>query len=192
MVQRPAEDPKFEDISDNRYIKRLEQRIRVLERRAKLNDPLSIDVVDLGMVHTCRLLQDSVQTLTTSSWQTVTMDSITWDTMNGAASLAGETIKVRRAGIYLVNGRVSFAANTTGIRFMAFSIDGAADPTYKFQGWPGGSIVARLEASAVIELETAQTVELMAWHNKGSDLDTVVSAADKSFLTVTLLSGRSP
>lgn len=191
FLQKSTEDPKFENISDNKYIKRLEQRLRVLERRAKLNDPLSIDVVDLGHVPSAKMRQTSIQSVGNAAWTTITMDVIDWDTMGEAANLAGETIKIRREGIYLVVGKTTWAANATGSRFCGFGIDGSI--AWSFGGYaPVSNHIIRVPGVTMLELTAGQTVELMGYQDSGGNLNTNVAADSSCELSVALIAPRAP
>ena len=101
--------------------KKYEGRLDVLERAlagvkrppARGNLPLATDLVDLGNVPSCGMHKEGDQAIGTGAWTKVTLGTVTYDT-DQMADVTNTCITVRRAGLYLVTGTVSWEAVAAG------------------------------------------------------------------------------
>lgn len=126
--------------------------------------------------------QGSAQTLTTGTWGEITMGSEVVDT-NSFHSTSSNTARCTPtiAGWYRCYGLVLFTGDTTGDRAAQFRKNGSQVaelpygpmPSMKGTGLVGGAAIA---AGTVSCNGTTDYISLWGIHNKGSNLDTLVTA----------------
>ncbi|KKL69544.1 hypothetical protein LCGC14_2113900 [marine sediment metagenome] len=116
------------------------------------------------------------QTITTSTWTALTFDTDTWDTDNiHDTSSNTERLTATTAGKYLIVGAASFAADATNnLRAISVRQDGTTFLTQNFYSpIQGGSFDTKMNVTLIVDLAATEYVELMVFHDKGSDLDTL-------------------
>ncbi len=170
---------------------RLERLLHSGRGLTDITQSLATDLVDLGEVPIAKMHQTGAQTLSNNTWTTITMGALDFDFIGAGVDLAAEEITIRRGGLYLLNGRVTFAANSSGTRFVAFSVNSAADPNEKYGGTTGdATFTTSVGGTSLVSLDVGDTVELMGWQGSGGDLATDVDATRRSYLAVILLANN--
>ena len=133
------------------------------------------------------------QTVANATWTTINMNLLAWDFMGNALQTGDEQIVVKRAGIYLIMGRVEWAANNVGSRFVGWALNGASTPVDSYGPYlVTGSFTSRPGFSAMASLDIGDTVELQGYQNSGGNLSTDSNADATAYLIVTLISSNLP
>lgn len=129
----------------------------------------------------CKVRRATDQTLTTATATAVSFSTSVFNPNGLAEFVTNPTrITVDRAGIYLVEGGVVFAADSTGVRTLQIKKNGVAStfPGQVNQAAPATG-TGIMQVSAVVQLDNTDYVELIATHTKGSDL--AISADTTAF-----------
>jgi hypothetical protein len=190
-INRTLEEFRLQNEDVQEQLRRLSRRVRQTDPYNSIN-ALSRDLVDLGEVPMAKMHQTEAQTFNANTWRTVIMGATDFDFMNAdiVFGFGDSKMTIRRSGIYLLNGRISFAGDTTGIRFVGFSVNGHASATRIYGGFDVSTTVARIGATDFLELDVGDTLELRGWHNNDGDLDTSVDARNQSYLVAMLVANN--
>jgi hypothetical protein len=131
-----------------------------------------------GRYGLCGLSQREFGTyLATSTWTALTLDTNIYDSYNGHATSGASTEYVAQvAGIYLVIAVSGWAANTTGIRGVAITANGAAVAATSPQvlAPATSSSESIVKVSALIELAVGGYVQGWGYQSSGGALLTSI------------------
>lgn len=106
------------------------------------------------------------------AWVVVNMDAETFDTASMWTAAAPSRLTVTRAGLYLVTGAISLAANAAGGRGVGILKNGGGQALVQMQGGPGGAFVWGGAVTTVIDMEVGDHLELACFQSSGVALDT--------------------
>lgn len=141
-----------------------------------VRDPLIYALAPpLAMVH-----QESSQSLTSSSWTAITMDTETYDTADGhSTSTNTSRYTAVYPGYYLLGGGVTYAGNTTGRRGARWAVNGSVIPgSATLQVATSATSVGVTARGMVTYLTVGDYVELQGYQDSGGALSTYVTASD--------------
>lgn len=115
------------------------------------------------------------QSVTTSTWTALTFDTNVYDTYNGHSTSSNTSEYVAQvSGIYLVIVRSGWAANTTGIRGAAITVNGATvaanSPQVLMQTTSASEPI--VEVSALVQIPSGQFVQGWGFQSSGGNLST--------------------
>jgi hypothetical protein len=117
--------------------------------------------------------RNTTQTLTNGTFTTIQFNAEEYDTDTFHDNATNNTrLTVPSTGYYLLSGKLSYDANATGQRRLAFIVNGGTD--YYGQAVSentGGSIPADVTTTHVINLTAGDYVEMVGHQNSGGNLD---------------------
>ena len=125
-------------------------------------------------VATVRVRRTAIQSILDSAFTPIDFDVEDFDT----ASMHDNAVNPSRlvaplTGKYLLVATLRYAVNATGVRYVAYRIDGGADITLELT--PSQGIQdSRVNGSTVIELAANSFIEVQAWQNSTGALNVVV------------------
>jgi len=140
-----------------------------------------------------RLVQTVAQSLTTSVWAAATFDAEVFDLFpagygaTGGHSTSSNTSRYtcEFPGTYLLSGNGSFANNATGIRATRWAVNGTAvNATASGTTALTGNPTSVGAAGFSVVLAVGDYVELQLFQSSGGALNTSVSGADESSMSV--------
>lgn len=122
--------------------------------------------------------QNSVQTLTTAVWTSITMDASTVDTYGMHSNVTNNSRATAIvSGWYRPSGCVAFAASATGTRGARFAVNGTAVAGTAQFGPPTAAGSAAIAAVTFpIFLNAGDYVEIQGVQNSGGNLNTLVAS----------------
>ncbi len=116
------------------------------------------------------------QTITTATWTALTFDTDLYDTDTiHDISSNTERLTATTAGKYIVVGNASFAADATNnLRAISIRQDGSTFLVENFyHPIQGGALDTKMNVTLLVNLAATEYVELMVFHDKGSNLNTL-------------------
>jgi hypothetical protein len=130
------------------------------------------------------VFHNTTQSLTSGTEASLAFNSERFDTAGNVASTQHDNatnnsrLTCRYAGKYQVSAHVEIAANATGIRYIAFRVNGTASQ-YIGQATLLGSasLAAALNLSSLIDLAVNDYVEVRAFQNSGGALNVTASSS---------------
>ncbi len=147
-------------------------------------------VDDLQTPPAASLYRSTAQSLANATITAILFDAEEEDTDNGHSTSTNTSRYIAaRAGLYLVSGNVNFAANGTGLRWVAVAKNGAevragSATTPGTTNAVGSRIVTPVK---VVRLAVNDYVELQAWQDSGGSLSTAVASGASAGLGVAWL-----
>ena len=122
-----------------------------------------------------RVYNSADETITTSTPTAVTFDSERWDT-DSIHSVAANTSRLtcQTAGVYTIEGHISWASNATGIRQLFIKLNNSNYIAAQSDN-PGVAATWPMTVSTQYQLAVGEYVELIVNHTKGDDLDIKVT-----------------
>lgn len=114
----------------------------------------------------------SAQTITTNTWTAISFDSVKYEFGDGELydSASPTRITARRAGVFAVTATVRFANNSTGRRYINFSLNGTRLNTFVVFDALAIGVWSATEAMQ-LELAEGDYLEVEVWQSSGGDLD---------------------
>ncbi len=139
-----------------------------------------------------QMRQIVAQGITTGTWTSLTFTAEDLDSHNGHDNVTNNTRYTGQvSGVYLLDGGVWFDANTTGVRMCRWAKNGTVLVGSGVEAAPvSGGQTALAAKGYLVSLNVGDYVELQAWHNRGSTLNTYVGGGGdeaQSSMTVTLI-----
>ncbi len=134
------------------------------------------------------LRQTVAQAVPTGTFTDITLDAEDNDDEAGH-SLVTNTARYTAVagGLYLVCGIGALVADASSVRAVRLAVNGSAVAASQVTAQGSGSFAACLSVSRLVPLAAADYVTLQILHNKGSNLNTSVSAEAASQLSVMLV-----
>lgn len=123
----------------------------------------------------CRLYKTANQTMSNSTWTTITYDAESFDT-DGFHSTSSNTSRITipsgKGGYYLINVRVNIDANATGARLARLTVN--TNELFAGTEFAGSSAAAsKYTFSTIQNLSVGDYVEVLCLQNSGGNLDFV-------------------
>jgi hypothetical protein len=137
--------------------------------------------------HQCACSNNATQSVATSTWTSVSLQSEAIDTSNLHDTVTNnDRIAVTRTGNYQVHGVVEFAANATGIRRIQLAKNGSALSQTVVAGPNlGASEPAQVQTQALLALTAGDYITMQAFQDSGGALNL---AANNCRLSLTQIS----
>jgi hypothetical protein len=106
-------------------------------------------------------------------WTALNFNQVVWQTNNQMFVNPSNLITIRRPGLYLCEGNVTFEINAAGVRGLSFYVDGA--PPYGLAGQQilqpaTGATYSVINISAIYYLQANQFIQLAAYQSAGGNL----------------------
>lgn len=121
-------------------------------------------------------------TNTAVSWETAAINS---DNMYSAG--APTRLTIQTAGLYLVRGAVSFEATATGIRRAFIRVNNVAIIALEQRDTLGASFTTIVNVGTFYVFSASDYIELVVFHDRGSDLSLMAASDYAPVLTATRL-----
>lgn len=139
--------------------------------KTTFGDVVKADLDYLANPPACRVTKSALQVITTGAPTAIIFDSERYDTDTMHDTVTNNTrITIRTAGLYLVGANVEWASSTLGTyRQLSIRLNGSTAVAWVLQAPP--SQVLRQNLSAVYKFAVNDYVELIAEHDKGSDIN---------------------
>lgn len=136
-----------------------------------------------------KLRATSTQSVGTGTFATLTMNVADYD--RTGSFVAGTTFTPGIAGWYELSGGVAFdnPSSAGTVRMAGWRVSGTDVPGgYNTQAANSGGIAECVPARTIaVQLSTTDTITLMAWHNRGTTVSTVIGTPYCSVVTITYL-----
>jgi hypothetical protein len=125
-----------------------------------------------GSPPACRVRRTTPQSVPTATETAVTFDAERYDTdtMHSTASLTSR-VTFTTAGVYDVDGGVSFAANGTGLRQVGIRLNGTTYLKLVLTAVAAAGSSTILSVSTTYKFAAADYVELVVYQSSGGGLD---------------------
>lgn len=162
------------------------------------------DTTELNLLRDClrfclsppiaELRQTVLQTLTTATATAITFTTEDVDTdvdgVGGHDNVTNNTrFTARYAGWYLVSGGVVYAVNATGPRYAWWRVNGTdVNGSTGVMNAFASNFISVQARTKLLYLNINDYVELIGYHEAGSNLDTAVSARNQSTMSVGFVS----
>ena len=128
---------------------------------------------------------DANQSIANTTWTVLALNSEVFDTNTMHDNVTNNSrITCKKAGIYLVIGHAAFAANATGIRELAFKLNGAANYycLTSVQAATAASEYTALTIATLIEFAVNQYVEFQVYQSSTAALNIIYGANFSPYL----------
>jgi hypothetical protein len=125
-----------------------------------------------------KVTQTGDQTITTGTWTKINYNNEYWDTdgfHDNVTNNSRLTIPAGLGGLYHFIAQITMAANATGVRFAAITINGAtpsADPSFEHNLPAFATYTTRLQVSGFHVLNAADYIEAWVYQTSGGNLAT--------------------
>jgi hypothetical protein len=122
--------------------------------------------------------QSATQSVTSSSWTTLTLDTEQVDSYNGHSNATNSSrYTAQVAGVYAVCGVSAFASNASGVRGTRIHVNGSVIQGSAQMAFPAsGSGTALATPVRTVRLAVGDFVEVAAWQSSGAALSTIVAS----------------
>jgi hypothetical protein len=152
------------------------------------NDSLSASTLNthlrdnLGFLYTrpaARVYNTASQSIATATFVALTFNSERFDTdsMHSTVTNTGR-LTATTAGIYLAGGNILFAANATGVRGLGIRGNGVTLLALQATNARTDGAGTYLSVSTLYQFSAGDYVELVAWQNSGSALNSTVESGN--------------
>lgn len=119
----------------------------------------------------CRAYHNAAQSPANNTETALALNSERYDTNSMHDTVTQNSrITFTTAGLYVVNGSASWAANATGVRQIGIRLGGVTYIAVELELTPGGTIVCQQTISTTYKFTAGQYVELVAYQNSGAAL----------------------
>ena len=110
-----------------------------------------------------------------ATWATLSPTTERWD---AAADywVSSSALIAKSAGLYLIVGNISFAANVTGTRGIRITVNGSAVIAQKTQNAVGGTDTTEMNIATLYLLATNDAVRIQAYQSSGGALNVLSTA----------------
>lgn len=123
----------------------------------------------------CRAYRDSDVSIATSSWTTIAFNKESFDNDAMHSNTTNNSrITIKTAGKYAFGGQVQFATSSTGMRAVQVLLNGTTSLTRQQTSASSAGRTA-LYAGGIYQFAVNDYIELQAYQNRGSSLDTDTS-----------------
>jgi hypothetical protein len=122
----------------------------------------------------CSLFSTSVTTLATATLTSISFNSEKWDTdafHDNTTNNSRITIPAGKAGKYLINGKINYDSNSTGVRQAYIRKNGSTTLSYVVYP-PVTSNVTTCVVVGLEDLSVGDYIELAGYQNSGGNLNT--------------------
>lgn len=149
-------------------------------------------IADLANPPRAQMRQIVAQGIVNITWTSLTFTAEDMDSHSGHDNVINNSrYTAQVSGVYLLNGGVWFDANTTGVRMCRWAKNGTILVGSGVEAAPvSGGQTALAAKGYLVSLNVGDYVELQAWHNRGSTLNTYVGGGGdeaQSSFAVTLI-----
>jgi hypothetical protein len=139
---------------------------------------------------TAVLRQTVAQSIPNNAFTAVTLDTRDQDSAGGWSSGSNTRYTAQYAGWYECSGSAGFAANATGSRAAAWSVNGTlVNQAGQFVGTNAGGVGVNLDVpTQLLFLNVSDFVEFRIFQSSGAALLTVVTANNQSGVSIKFVS----
>jgi hypothetical protein len=160
--------------------------LRTIEKRVARVERVEVTPRLILKNAACRVYRNTTQSISSSTWTAIQFNTERFNTGGMWVSGSNTRITFAVAGRYVVSGGVTFASNSTGVRDVAFYLNGANDIAYDRRGSPG-AVDLQVSLSTIYEFAAGDYIEMRAWQNSGVSINAQSYARYSPELAVALL-----
>lgn len=117
----------------------------------------------------------TTQLIPTGAWTPINFDTVLFDKLSGWNMTNGNYV-VQKGGIYFIVGAINWANTTTGVRSLLELRVNGLEYAWLTQEHSGANKDFSVTGTIVVELNVGDVITLHAYHDVGTNMDTVIIA----------------